>query len=1232
MPILIGAESMFAKERSTDSVLIFLILLFAGCGERPEAPSWNQEKGYRWAELPEPVGENDGFRTVSRSESGIAFANTLSEEAMVDNRLIINGSGVAVGDVDGDEWPDVYFASLEGSNALYRNKGGWKFEDITASAGVAVAGRASTGAALEDLDGDGDLDLLVTTLIGPNAVFFNDGKGVFTEVTDSVGLASSAASTTMGLADADGDGDLDLYVTNYKDRSVRDIYPPDERSFEKVVREDDEGFTILPPFENDFSMLTSPGMPPRRIELAQQDAYYENDGTGRFTEVPFTSGRFLNEDGTPLKENYRDWGLTVRFQDFNGDGAPDLYVCNDFEGPDHFWINDGKGVFKPAPPLALRKTSNSTMSVALADVDLDGDLDFFAADMLSRDPRRRLQQLSSLPPTLSNPGDIEDRPQVVRNTFFINRGDGTYAEQAWLADVAATEWTWSALFVDVDLDGYEDLLVSNGHVHDNMNADTQMRLMQQPPGEDWQRMILQFPDLKLNNLAFRNRGDGSFEAYSKNWQFGSEADVSNGMASADFDRDGDLDIVANRMNQEPLLMENRSVKPRVSVLLKGLPPNTQGIGARIVLVESDRKQTRVSYAAGEYLSDGEAIQSFGMKGEEATLEVYWQNGKRSVVAGVQAGRVYQIEEPEGLPALEQPVDTGSPPLFVETDLEHVHSETAFNDRARQPLLPRRLTELGPGLVWADLDLDGDEDLLVGSGAGGAMARFENRGGILMRVNDAVLGQRVEGDIAGVVALPVDNGVQVLAGVSNYEFTGIDSSYIQMYTIENGRTRDTGRLSFDYASIGALALGDVDQDGDLDLFAAGRVIAGAYPVPIYSRLYEQTTPGTWQMRVDWNDALRETGMITGAAFGDIDDDGRQDLVLATEWGSIQVLRNQGNGFFSHIADPVLERHKGWWQSVELGDFNADGRLDILAGNWGWNSRYGRLDESGGAVRIYFGDYDNNRSLDLIQSAYDAQRDGFFPTVNFNQLLENLPPLRTRVNSYQQYANMKIEDLLGPQIQAGDVVEANTLAHYVFLNTTTGFEERILPIEAQSFPAFGLALSDVDFDGHEDIYLGGNFQGFPVGEGRIDAGRGLWLKGDGAGNFRTLDAGIVVYGEQRGVAIADFNEDGSPDMAISQNANETKLYQGVGETGVRIVLEGPSENPWAVGAQLARVDEAGNRGHVRLIKAGSGYWSQHGRVQLLPAGQGSIWVRWPNGREDTYSTEEDQNTYVFSFNSN
>ena len=845
---------MFDTQGGTWTVWALLIIL-TGCSGRPELPAWNQAEGYQWAALPEPVGDRDGFNVVTMEESGISFMNTLSEEAMLSNRLLINGAGVAVGDVDGDQWPDVYFANLEGPNALFRNKGGWKFEDITLSAGVAADGRASTGAALEDLDGDGDLDLLVTALVGPNAVFFNDGNGVFTEVTDSVGLSSMSGSTSMGLADGDGDGDLDLYVTNYKDRSVRDSYPPAERSFERVVRQDEEGFTILPPFEDEFSMLISPGMPPRRVELAQRDAYYENDGSGIFTEVPFTSGRFLKEDGTPLQEAYRDWGLTVRFQDFNGDGAPDLYVCNDFEGTDHFWLNDGQGNFQLAPALALRKTSHSTMSVALADVDLDGDLDFFAADMLSRDPQRRLQQLSSLPPTLSMPGQIEDRPQVVQNTFYLNRGDGTYAEQAWLADVAATEWTWSGLFVDVDLDGFEDLLISNGHVHDNMHADTQMRLMQQPAGADWQRMLLQFPDLKLGNLAFRNRGDGSFEAYSDTWRFGSEPDVSNGMATADFDRDGDLDVVANRMNQEPLLLENRSVKPRIAVRLKGLPPNTQGIGARVVLTDGNQQQTRLVYAAGEYLSDGEALLSFGLQREEGRLEVYWQNGNYSVVEGVTPGTIYWIEELAGKPTNPPSLAIPGTALFQEEEMEHLHVETPFNDGARQPLLPRKLTELGPGLAWADLDLDGDEDLLVGTGAGGEIARFQNVAGTLTQVNDPVFAQRVPGDVTGIVALPVGDRVQVLAGVSNYEFAGIDSSYIQIYEVRDGRSRKAGQLSFDFASIGALTLGDVDQDGDLDLFAAGRVIAGAYPVPVYSRLYEQVTPGQWRWRPDWSAPVR-----------------------------------------------------------------------------------------------------------------------------------------------------------------------------------------------------------------------------------------------------------------------------------------------------------------------------------------------------------------------------------------
>ena len=387
----------------------------------------------------------------------------------------------------------------------------------------------------------------------------------------------------MALADVDGDGDLDLYVGNYKRVALRDSLPPQQLAWEKMVKQVGDSYTIIPEFSDHYTVEIR-GNQVVRQEVGEADRFYLNDGAGRFTPVSFTDGAFLDEDGHPLSEEPKDWALVVRFQDINGDGLPDLYVCNDFESPDHFWLGDGTGRFRAAPRMALRKTSQSTMSVAFSDIDRDGRMDFFLADMLSRDYARRQMQRNTQAPVPTGIGEIDNRPQEMQNTLFLSRGDGAFTEVAHLAGVEASEWTWSSVFLDVDLDGYEDLLLTTGHSFDVQNLDAQererMSMTRVRNFDEFRRLILEFPNLPLRNIAFRNRGGSrsglaqapAFEHVPDGWGLGSEADVSHGLALGDFDRDGDLDIVINRLNDTAALFRNQASAPRLAVRLRGRAP------------------------------------------------------------------------------------------------------------------------------------------------------------------------------------------------------------------------------------------------------------------------------------------------------------------------------------------------------------------------------------------------------------------------------------------------------------------------------------------------------------------------------------------------------------------------------------------------------------------------------------------------------------------------------------
>lgn len=1185
----------------------------AGPSSIAAEPAWASGDGWRSTALAVPAAGRSGFTLLPADVTGVQFTNVLSADAAAENQIRLNGSGVALGDVDGDGWCDLFVCALERHVALFRNLGGWRFTNVTAAAGLDFPGNYSTGATFADVDGDGDLDLLVNGIGTGTRLFFNDGRGHFTEATDA-GLIHRHGATTCALADIDGDGFLDLYVANYRTNTVRST------GFALL---NVGGRRMIPPAERGHLEMTPSG---RVLENGEPHFLYRNDGRGHFRVVRWNDGTFLDEDGRPLPAAPLDWGLTAAFRDLNGDGLPDLYVCNDFHSPDRVWLNDGHGHFRALPRLALRHTATFSMAVDFADVDRDGRDDILSSDMTSRAHGRRLMQIAGMAPYDIAIGVFDDRPQLDRTVLQWNRGDGTYAEIADYAGLEDSEWNWSVIFLDVDLDGFEDLLAATGHMFDTQDLDAQARIAAKGPYPRHliPKKLLMLPPLAQANLAFRNHGNLTFTENSQAWGF-DRVGVSQGMALADLDNDGDLDLVVNNLNGPLGLYRNNAPAPRVAVRLKGQPPNTAGIGARITVTGGPMTQSQEMMCGGRYLSCDEALRVFaaGTPTNRLRLEVVWRSGRRSVVPDAQPNRLYEIQEPATAvppesvppPTPANPQPAAPEPMFEEVSarLGHVHHDDLFDDFGRQPLLPRRLSQLGPGVCWFDLDGDGWDDLIVGSGKGGTLAFYHNDGhGHFVRRSGLPWDQLVTRDQTTVLGWVGPDGVRgVLVGSANYEDGQAAGGAVLQF--QSGQAQATEVIPASGASVGPLALGDYNGDGQLDLFVGGRSVPGRYPEPAPSQLWLRRG-AAWTLDAENTARLAGVGLVSGAVWSDLDGDGWPELVVACEWGPVRVFHNDHGRLRETTSELGLAEYLGWWNGVTAGDFDGDGNLDLLATNWGLNT-VARATPAA-PYWLYYGDFDGSGAVNLIEAERDPDTGREVPARDLDSVAAELPSVRSRFPTYAAYGQATVAEVIGPAFAKAHRLEVNTLASMLFLNRTNRFVAVPLPREAQFATALAACVADFDGDGHEDVFLSQNFFATQPKTPRCDAGRGLWLRGDGRGGFQPVpgqESGVAVYGEQRGAAVSDFDGDGRADLVVTQNGNATRLFHNRGaRPGLRVRLLGPPGNPTGMGAVL-RVGAGGRFGPAREIHGGAGYWSQDSAVQVLAAaGAGQIKVRWPGGK--------------------
>jgi enediyne biosynthesis protein E4 len=1190
------------------------------------------ETSVRWKSQEVATGGKPGFTLLDPAVTGLTFTNTLAESRQLTQHLLLGGSGVTAGDFDGDGHTDLFFAGLGGGSSLWRNLGGFAFTNITTQAFGSASPLATldaTGCAAADLNGDGFPDLVVNSHGQGTHVFLSRSPARFQPLPP---LNAGRGGRSIAIADVDGDGWLDLYLVNHRAVAMPDLSSV-RATFRTVdgrpeVATVDGRPTSAPDLTDRFAVNARGALE----ELGEPDALYLNQQGTAFREVSWTDGTWLDADGKALRDPPRDWGLSAQFRDLQGDPRPELYVANDFQSPDRLWLNESRpGLvrFRATPSGTLRHTSRSSTGIDFADVNRDGFVDFLVVDRLSRDPVQRLAQLPDADVLIAEALDPKTVPQYDINTLQVGRGDGTFAEMAGFAGLQATGWSWTPAFVDVDLDGWEDLLVTTGCWRSPRDPDlaAELRRLRQTrrlSETDLRELRQRQPRIESPQMAFRNER-GRFRECANEWGFDARG-VGHGLCLADLDSDGDADIVINRLNGPAWILRNEAPHPRIQVRLTGARENRSGIGTRLTLetpvASGIPPQTQEVVAGGRYLSGDAAMRTFAAIGAGPwKLHIRWPDGRVQDVAVLRSNQLCEVS-PGGSTPVPAVAPSSSTPWFedISDRLGHTQRSEAFDEFLRQPLLPRRVAIEGGGVAWADLDGDDSEELILTGGHQGSFQAFSLLPGLRFERTHQIPTPRTQP-----MAVPW-NG-QLLIAESGYADGAPRGSALRAWP--------TGQpaLPADASAVGTLASVDLDGDGRMEVFVGGRVVTGAWPRDPVSRVLTVSTNG-----FETRQSFTNLGLVRAAVFADLDADGDADLAVASEWTEPRFLRNEGGmlvpwnpGFL--VGGTLLAEgaFSGLWSAVHTGDFDGDGRLDLVLGNVGENTAW---EAFGRPWVVCHGDLDGDGTEDIltgfrdpsIPSSAPSVLAGFRPMHGLGTLSASVPMLRERHRTHQAFAQSTLDQILGPEATRTRRLAAHWSPSVVLLQRSGPWEVRRLPDLAQAAPVQGIAVADFDGDGSEDVFLAQNDFGLNHGWTRDDAGLGLLLRGRGDGTFDALSpetSGIRITGEGRAPSVADLDRDGCPDLVVTQRGGETRVFRNRStRPGLLVRLDGGIANPLGTGATLRWVAD-GKPGPARAWTLGAGQGSSDSafRVMARPSGRaGTLHVVWADGLQSTVPVGE------------
>ncbi len=1211
-----------SKIRGLSSCVVLVAVFFLGSCEKSGEPDEEVKLAESRRASPAPgsiearpflhrVARMEGeplFDALGAERTGIDFGPYWEDPASVLKEFIfLNPSGgLCTGDYDGDGLVDLYITSPSGGNRLYRNQGEFRFEDVTERTGVADPDFWGTGASFVDIDNDGDLDLYACGYTRPNKMFINDGAGQFADRAGELGLDFNGGSMMMSFADIDNDGDLDGYL------ATTAVAPPPGTKFQVdfVKRQSDgkEVPVVVPELREYWEILIKPGDKAQRVESGQYDHLFRNEG-GKFVDVSRQAG---------IEGAY--FTLSATWLDYDADGDADLYVSNDFTGPDMLYRNRGDGTFENVIRESVPHTPWFSMGSDVGDLNNDGLLDLFATDMSATSHYREKIMM----------GNMDDmgwflewaQPrQYMRNAVLINAGTGRFRESAFLSGLASTDWSWTPRIEDFDQDGRADVFVTNGVMRDNMNSDLSMFSERnfKPGSPEYTRFWLEKPLRREHNLAFRNEGDLRFKSVGPKWGL-EHLGVSFGAASADFDGDGDPDLVVSNVGEPVTLYRNGVAgSNRLAVKLTGRSSNQNGLGATIWLTSSAGTQTRFVTAARGWLSASDTTVNFGLGDDENVekLEILWPGGTRQVFTDLQVNQHYTITEPVGQPAPGQ--QAKPPPLFSPSShlAGAVHREEPFDDFARQPLLPNKLSQLGPCTAWGDVDGDGDVDLFLGGAHQAAGQIHLNQGdGSFSRREPAALVADAGAEDMGALFFDADSDgdLDLYVASGGVEKEPGHESYRDRLYLNDGRGDFTpageGVLPGNRTSSGPVAAADVDRDGDLDLFVGGRVVPGQWPLAPPSRLLINSG-GRFALASEEQFAVGEAaGMVTGALWSDADGDGWSDLFLTVEWGPVRYLRNEGGKLVDRTGEANLGRHLGWWNGIAGGDMDGDGDVDYLVTNNGLNSKYKASSEL--PELLYYGDLDGTGKAHIVEAKCDSEG-RLLPRRGFSCSRNAMPFLDSKMKTFHNFASAALGELYTDlRLSRSLRLEANTLESGILINNGRAvFEWRALPRIVQIAPSFGVVIEDLDADGDLDAVLAQNSFSPQRETGNMDGGLGQLLLNDGTGWFTAVEpaaSGVEVPWDAKSLSMADLDSDGRPDLVFGINDGAVMTFKRMGGSkALRIRLAGEPGNPAALGARV----KIGRQ--IREVGAGGGYSAQSERTLYFarPDADCNALVRWPDG---------------------